>query len=174
MNKKNILPKMTAYFNVGLTAEEVLGWTQKDSWGNAEIAYGNVSLVLKKTRNCSVKSLSLYSDKVNLVVSKYLKDYATEHNLIGLKLDHYKFVRYTEGQFFSEHSDGGKSLPRRVSMVFYLNESYDGGEISFTKFDTIIKPKAQTLIFFPSTQEYSHAALPVVSGVKYIVTGFWN
>jgi predicted 2-oxoglutarate/Fe(II)-dependent dioxygenase YbiX len=174
MNKKNILPGLTAYLNVDLTAEDVLEWTKEDGWIPGEVSDGNVASVIKETRNCSVKPLLSYLNKIDLVVSKYLKDYATEHNLSDLKIDHYKFVRYTEGQFFSEHSDGGQGHPRRVSMVLYLNDEYSGGEISFTKFDVKLSPKAQTLILFPSTGEYSHAALPVKSGIKYIVTGFWN
>jgi predicted 2-oxoglutarate/Fe(II)-dependent dioxygenase YbiX len=169
MNKENILPKLSAYLDIGLTSEEVLEWSKKFNWSSGEIEKNG-----KAVRDCSTKPMFLYSDKITAIVSKYLEDYSAEHNLKNLKLDYYKFVRYTEGQFFEEHSDGGRSAPRRVSMVIYLNDDYDGGEISFTKFDTTISPKAQTLIFFPSTKEYSHAALPVRSGVKYIVTGFWD
>jgi predicted 2-oxoglutarate/Fe(II)-dependent dioxygenase YbiX len=171
MNKENILPELSAYFDIGLTAEEVLQWSREIEWESGQV--GGQDQVIKKVRDCSTKRLLPLSEKINLIVSEYLLDYAKDHNLKDLKLNQYSLVRYTEGQFFLEHSDGEKNMPRRVSMVIYLNDDYDGGEISFTRFETTIKPKAQTLIFFPSTEEYSHAALPITSGTKYALTGFW-
>lgn len=174
MNKENILPKLTAYYDIGLTTEEVLEWSKNLKWRSAQVGTTGGHTVAKKVRDSSNKPLFLHADKIDAIISKYLADYAAEHGLKDLKLDQYKLIRYTEGQFFGEHVDSGKSMPRRVSMVIYLNDDYGGGEISFTKFDTTIKPKAQTLIFFSSTGEYSHAALPVTYGTKYALTGFWT
>jgi Rps23 Pro-64 3,4-dihydroxylase Tpa1-like proline 4-hydroxylase len=174
MNKKNILPELSVYSDVQLTQEEVFEWSKNIEWRTARLGMGQMSEDLKKVRDCSVKSLFEYSDKINEVVSKYLDDYAAEHEIKDLELQQYKLVRYTEGQHFAEHSDRGDLVPsRRVSMVIYLNDDYSGGELSFTKFGATIKPQANSLMLFPSTEEYSHAALPVISGVKYSLIGFW-
>jgi predicted 2-oxoglutarate/Fe(II)-dependent dioxygenase YbiX len=48
-----------------------------------------------------------------------------------------------------------------------LNEGYEGGELWFNHLDQTIKPKTGDIVVFPSTFIYSHASLPVKSGVKY-------
>jgi predicted 2-oxoglutarate/Fe(II)-dependent dioxygenase YbiX len=57
-------------------------------------------------------------------------------------------------------------------VLIYLNDDYEGGEIEFVNFDIKIKPKAGTLIMFPSNYPYSHIAHPVISGTKYAVSTF--
>jgi predicted 2-oxoglutarate/Fe(II)-dependent dioxygenase YbiX len=66
-----------------------------------------------------------------------------------------------------EHHDHGFSYNCTVSLVAYLNDEYEGGEIYFRLQELNIKPKAGDLIVFPSTFAYPHRAMPVKSGVKY-------
>jgi predicted 2-oxoglutarate/Fe(II)-dependent dioxygenase YbiX len=48
-------------------------------------------------------------------------------------------------------------------------EQYEGGDLEFTKLGISVKPKTPSMVFFPSTDEYSHIAHPVVSGIKYSI-----
>ena len=54
-------------------------------------------------------------------------------------------------------------------MVAYINDDYEEGGLRFDKFDLTIKPTAGDLYIFPSTFLFSHAALPVKSGLKYSI-----
>ena len=56
-----------------------------------------------------------------------------------------------------------------VSLVAYLNDDYEGGELNFGKLGISFKPKAGDLYIFPSTYLFSHRAMPVSSGLKYSV-----
>ena len=79
------------------------------------------------------------------------------------------FIRYNEGQHFQVHSDHGYSYTCVLSLVGYLNDDYEGGELYFDKLNLTIKPKAGDLYLFPSSYIYSHAAMPVTKGTKYSV-----
>ena len=64
-----------------------------------------------------------------------------------------------------------------VTCTLYLNDDYEGGEISFLEAETgnVIdhKPRAGDVMVFPSTEPYYHAVLPIKSGSKYLVRAFW-
>lgn len=83
-------------------------------------------------------------------------------------------IRYDGEQFITWHTDGNDSNKRKVSFVFYINDDYEGGEIEFKDFagQKPYKPKAGTLLMFPSYPEYLHRVVPVVSGTKYVFISF--
>ena len=67
-----------------------------------------------------------------------------------------------------------------VTAVFYPNDEYGGGEISFKlvgeegilkQFD--YKPKAGDLVMFPSTHPYYHGVKRITGAPKYITRMYW-
>lgn len=62
---------------------------------------------------------------------------------------------------------------REISSVFYWNEDYEGGEIVFPNQNKKIKPSSGMLILFPSSSDFAHKVLPVLSGTRYVSTNFW-
>lgn len=95
-------------------------------------------------------------------------DYTAAHNIHDLRYwEAFNFIRYGEGQHFMEHHDHGYSYNCTVSLVAYLNDDYDGGELYFRLQNLNIKPKAGDLYVFPSTYMYPHQAKPVTKGIKY-------
>lgn len=104
---------------------------------------------------------------VEKALLKNLKLYQQKYNLNMQYMEAINFVRYGEGQHFAIHADHGFSYICTVSSVAYLNDNYDGGELWFPYLDLKWKPSEGDMVFFPSTYIYSHASLPVTSGVKY-------
>lgn len=89
----------------------------------------------------------------------------------------YQLLRYQPGEQFTEHVDAlpGATIyaQRQVSGVLYLNDDYEGGELHFPRQGLTYKPRAGSLILFPSGFSYPHASLPVIRGTKYaVVTWF--
>jgi Rps23 Pro-64 3,4-dihydroxylase Tpa1-like proline 4-hydroxylase len=84
-------------------------------------------------------------------------------------IETYGLLRYSGGEHYKFHYDGGTESKRSISVLIYLNDDYEGGEIEFPNFKTTIKPKAGTLILFPSNYAYGHIAHPVTSGTKYVI-----
>ena len=76
---------------------------------------------------------------------------------------HYDWHPDSSGMFVNDHN-----LARKISMVLWLNEDFEGGEFEFHKCYTsenIIKPSIGTMVFFPSWM--IHRVKPVTKGVRY-------
>jgi predicted 2-oxoglutarate/Fe(II)-dependent dioxygenase YbiX len=62
-----------------------------------------------------------------------------------------------------------KTLDRDLSVVYFLNDDFEGGELFFPKLDLLIEPEAGTLVCFPSDHNYIHGVKPVTTGHRYTV-----
>lgn len=86
-----------------------------------------------------------------------------------------QFLSYPVGGHYIEHNDSEnfedgewkRIAPRDISILFYLNDNYTGGELEFTQLGLKIKPKTGMMIAFPSYKEFSHKVHPVTSGKRY-------
>ena len=116
-------------------------------------------------------------------VSKYMYD------ITKPAVDHYKSVyhtydcvdyfgwvvlKYRKDDFFTAHTDASHDFPRQMSLVYYVNNDYEGGELEFPHIDLKIKPLKDELIIFPANYLFLHSANPVTSGIKYSVINFIN
>lgn len=103
------------------------------------------------------------------------RGFSLEDDKLGL--DYIKVAKYTTGKGMGPHCDAedptGTGQNLRYSLVCYLNDDYEGGEIYFKNQDVKIKPKAGSLVFFPSTHPYLHESLPVTKGRKVMYTTHW-
>jgi hypothetical protein len=86
--------------------------------------------------------------------------------------DMYNILRYGKGHFFHDHQDDNQTYLRRMSCSYYVNDDYEGGEITFSRFDINYKPNANELIIFPSTYVYNHSVKKVTSGVRYSIVSW--
>jgi len=77
-------------------------------------------------------------------------DYKQDHQLDTTSHEEYSILKYGEGQKFTNHIDDHKDHHRRMSWVYYINDDYTGGEISFPRFNLTYKPVANEFIVFPS------------------------
>jgi hypothetical protein len=115
-------------------------------------------------KNSSFKSA--YNDVV-MAIGSCVEDFCKKYRLNLSYMEAVNFVKYGVGEHFDVHSDHGFSYICTVSTVAYLNDDYEGGELWFKHLDQKIKPEAGDIVVFPSNFIYSHASLPVTSGVKY-------
>jgi len=75
-----------------------------------------------------------------------------------------RISRFSNGVFFGAHSDDTYATPRTISLVYYPNDDYEGGELEFIHFGVTIKPKAGDLFVFPSAYSYEHQIHEIKSG----------
>lgn len=119
--------------------------------------------------DASLKLQSLWED-VYYRKLQAVKDYTKRFNVGELRYwEALNFVKYGPGQHFQEHTDHGFSYNCVVSLVGYVNDDYEGGEIFFRIQGVKVKPKAGDLFIFPSNFMYPHQAMPVQSGTKYSI-----
>ncbi|MEQ8935527.1 MAG: 2OG-Fe(II) oxygenase [Amphiplicatus sp.] len=93
-----------------------------------------------------------------------------------------KILRYREGGEYYAHADAynwqaeerrwRRVANRDFSLLIYLNEGFEGGELEFKYLNHRIAPKQGLLVAFPSDWRYAHAALPVKRGVKHTIVSF--
>jgi predicted 2-oxoglutarate/Fe(II)-dependent dioxygenase YbiX len=62
-----------------------------------------------------------------------------------------------------------KTLDRDLSVVYFLNDDFEGGELVFPGLDLVIEPEAGTLVCFPSDHNFIHGVNPVTAGDRYTV-----
>lgn len=104
----------------------------------------------------------------------------------------WQFLMYKPGGFFVTHYDdsrghvfNGKNYAyrntpeRSMTLLIYLNDDYEGGEIEFVNIQKDgrplkIKPKAGTAVAFPSHELYAHRVLPTTSGTRYVVSRWFD
>lgn len=81
---------------------------------------------------------------------------------------HYKPHVDGEGKWVNAQGDEvwRKSLDRDLSVIYFLNDAFEGGELIFPALGMVIKPQAGTMVCFPSTHEYLHGVSPVTLGQR--------
>ena len=90
-------------------------------------------------------------------------------------LEGMRIKRYNEdtGERFDRHVDvaNSTSAMRYLSLLFYLNDGFEGGGTHFLP-DYNITPSAGSVLVFPPTWQYPHSGLEVISGTKYIMSTY--
>ncbi len=90
-----------------------------------------------------------------------------------------KFIKYEAGNYFKPHYDGEYTTPngRETSFItvqFYLNEDFTGGETTFLHYTGLERRKLEAVV--PKTgrvlmfeHEILHEGSKVISGCKYVI-----
>lgn len=94
-----------------------------------------------------------------------------------MNFENINLYAYNEFQGMGPHVDAedptGTGTNLKYSFVTYLNDDYEGGELEFKNQKIRIKPKAGSLVMFPSTAPFMHESLPTTSGKKVMYTTHW-
>jgi 2OG-Fe(II) oxygenase superfamily len=140
-------------------------------WNDSVVGGG----LIKETRNSSVhyidkstKNSEDVDSEIFSLVSKCIEEYTKRYDVIVNNDEGYQILRYGEGHYYKKHIDQAANN-RRVSFLLYLNDDYEGGELNFPELNVCIKPKANSVVMFPSDFNYVHESLTVKSGTKYAV-----
>lgn len=106
---------------------------------------------------------------------KYRQDTGSTFDM--LHLNEMSILKYLPGNFFKPHFDAGKTPIRNMSFILFLNNDYEGGELSF--FDPDCKTNEYTvdvkpgrLIVWPSYWMFPHGVKPVTKGIRYAIVSW--
>jgi hypothetical protein len=207
---KNVIPDPKKFIEIIESTEtkdlgnSITKWQDWTTCSGEMYTYGSqkvVSLDEAKVNEPKDKEAFDYIYKtVTDIFYNVCKDYATSLGDFDepIILPVFDIKKYSAGTFMGAHFDqqeGDKRL--RYSLVFYLNDDYEGGEISFTitspdapiihgkpeedyeiakdtgKITIGIKPEAGSVLIFPSSPPYHHTAHIVKSGFKYMIPMHW-
>jgi predicted 2-oxoglutarate/Fe(II)-dependent dioxygenase YbiX len=186
-----MLPKLEDYIVVienavtpALCSAILNEYVECNDWVNTIVGSGHVNT---KIRNCSTIGMS-FTEVINknkirrneldkylhTSVSAIIKKYCEKHPTCAIEQDTgYEILRYTEGQFYTEHTDSFNGRPRAVSCSIALNDDYEGGEWAFFGRELMYKIPKGAAVLFPSNFMYPHEIMPVTKGTRYsIITWF--
>jgi predicted 2-oxoglutarate/Fe(II)-dependent dioxygenase YbiX len=105
-----------------------------------------------------------------------LKRYQEDKKIIDFSvrtISNISLLKYENTGFYTWHVDHEASVPRTMSMIFMLNNDYDGGDLCFREPDgsneIMVNKTANRLIVWPSNFLYPHTVKPVTKGTRYSV-----
>jgi predicted 2-oxoglutarate/Fe(II)-dependent dioxygenase YbiX len=110
----------------------------------------------------------------------YMEYYLTENKL----LDFYKLhdisqidiLKYEETFHYKYHVDDGITSKRALSCILFLNNDYEGGELSFKNTfndeEINLQPQPGALVVWPSNFLFPHTVKPIRKGTRYSVVGW--
>lgn len=84
-------------------------------------------------------------------------------------------LKYEPGGFYVPHIDGEqwtgqdwlRIYDRDYSLIAFLNENYEGGNLVFPNQGMTVTPQKGRLVAFPSGHEYRHGAEKTISGERF-------
>lgn len=163
--------------------EKNLNGQTKYSWQGAKVTEADE--VLEEARKCldfkiSSKNLGPITQDNEALYKMHQLAFSSIHPNVqdygaywGVGVNFYEafnFVKYDgAGTHFKVHADHGPAYVTTISVVAYINDNYEGGELYFPRFDLTIKPKKGDIVVFPSTYIYEHASQDMISGTKYSI-----
>ena len=153
-----------------------------DNWhasNDENIIYGATktinSSMLKKTTGSDMtdkKTLYLansFSMAFEMCYERYMDGHRLDKNKYKLNLDLIPLKKWNQGQQMGPHFDGQDGHSELAfSLVSYINDDYIGGEIHFKNQNVTLKPKAGSVIMFPSQEPFIHEVKPIISGTRYM------
>lgn len=127
------------------------------------------SLTLMDRTNLDNSLIGQFSKRFYEQTTPKIFEYIKQYSVIFGRFENAQILRYGVGQKFDMHIDDHPNMPRTVSLVYYANDNYSGGEIEFPRFGIKIKPKAGQMLMFPSAYTYNHTVHPVTDGTRFCV-----
>jgi hypothetical protein len=207
MNKEILDPKVYYYTEVIEDPKKLVDAIENDNaneWGEwaacsgQHYVYGSDKNIVKSEAEDD-KNTYIYNT-LQKAFDDVARDYAKAQGIEDEPklFPMYPIKKYTAGTYMGAHFDQQEGDERlKVSFVMYLNDDYEGGEISFTiaspegvlqnaspnpdfeqakkegSYTFAVKPKAGSIIVFPPSPPYHHTAHLVKSGFKYMIPQHW-
>jgi len=192
MEKEILAEKIVVYKNVIEDGMSIIKEIEEGfksfgrTWGPSII--GDYREVNTDLRSCTILNLTPdpgdskefikmkndLDNKINKKIIKALADYNKTYGFQTKSKEPWEVCRYEETQKLIWHKDNGPAHPCQVSYVLYFNDDYEGGAIQFK--DHLdgypYQPLANSLVVFPSSEDFIHRVLPTTKGVRYAAISF--
>jgi len=155
-------------------------------WQSSTFANNNENIGVKKSKERVVMDEAYITDKVQkywpgllnctkLACDEYKKfaDLPKMHFFNPERTTNFRINKYGMGGFMSEHIDNIHHSHKQelgfpqASLLFFLNDDYEGGEIFIA--EKMFKPKKGSVIIFPSNFMFPHYVNKVTKGERYSI-----
>jgi hypothetical protein len=116
--------------------------------------------------------ISTIHDAIQMCIDDYAE--STDKDL-GFLPDEITIRKYHPGGQMGPHIDceeDDDEARLTASIVLYLNDDFEGGDVIFRNHNIQLKPEPGSLLMFPSVKPYYHESTPIISGFKYMCPAF--
>jgi predicted 2-oxoglutarate/Fe(II)-dependent dioxygenase YbiX len=141
------------------------------------------STVLSEARITENVDITLVEDELIEVVNQLLVNQCSEFFEVEFAQFQYpQLLKYNIGGKYEGHSDSEyfdidsqrwvPCLDRDISILCYLDQDYQGGELVFDHLNIKITPQTGMVVAFPSHYVYQHQAMPITKGIKHTLVSW--
>ena len=137
----------------------------------------------KKTRDTQIVPMGPLFPKIEELLRHAVKEIINPFYGIEVSSSEVpQVLSYGVGGHYKPHIDGEsiwvtpkgehiwkKSTDRDISMVFYLNDDFEGGDFIFPEHHIRVRPEPGMMVCFPSSHYYMHGVEPVTRGKRYSI-----
>lgn len=151
-----------------------------NSQGKAEINHEMRDVKRKSLSNLYDKSFtnvhwtSLLLFQFKKYINKYINDFRMDN--FSCSINDIQILKYGKGGHYRFHTDHGAAVPRTLSLIYFVNDDFEGGNLQFTLVgsggEISIENKPNRLVIWPSNFMYPHRVTPVESGTRYSVVAW--
>jgi hypothetical protein len=150
-------------------AAEVLVSQDENKSGTNYKARDTDLIMLPHHMNNATGTLSDFAKEFHKELKPCLDQYLSFYAAKIEKFEHPQLLRYGKEQKFHDHIDDHPFFTRRISLTYYLNDEYEGGDVEFKRFGLRFKAQKNQLLIFPSNFVYNHEVHPVTDGLRYVI-----
>lgn len=114
------------------------------------------------------------------IVAKYFEHYMVEpyeYAYCGCKMLYYPPLAHSPLHYDDElvAKDGGSiGVARPLTLVVFLNDDFEAGELVFPDQKVIVKPKQGAIAVFPASYMYPHTTTPTCGKQRYVLLPFYR
>ena len=101
------------------------------------------------------------------IIQPLVYEYCVKHKVPISEDEGFRILRYGVGQHYKIHVDSNKSIHRDISLVWVLNNDFEGGDLVFSDLGIKLDLLKHNFVLFPSYFLFKHEVLPVTKGTKY-------
>lgn len=187
-NIQHLIDEIEAVGSVAVTP-----WETWFAYGQDTDPYGDIKFMQRKlldaeaepeTKDRAIYILDTLVNSMALCAKEYAQIYSIDQKMLEFA-EHallfpetkYGINKYFEGQYMGPHVDWNEfNSDITYTIVVYLNDDYEGGELYFVdpSIDIKIKPKAGSIVMFPSVMPYLHQSCKITKGRKMLITHHWK
>jgi hypothetical protein len=112
------------------------------------------------------------ASNLRMEFTKKLEKFIADSNKYELS-PFFSIRRHYKDDGMPDHDDQQNSPNQRQSVVLYLNDDYNGGELYFRDQNVEVKPKARSVMIFNNGADYMHGVRTVLDGpTRYTLATF--
>jgi predicted 2-oxoglutarate/Fe(II)-dependent dioxygenase YbiX len=167
---KNIFNKNEEILSMLKDEDKVLWLKNKTTELNDFSRMKNMECYESMNLEIDIEEFSLLERKLMISFALPLNHYRDIYETGFYSYKKIQFLKYNVGHYFGLHKDKSYFNNAFVSVFYYVNDDYEGGEIYFPDNNLLIKPEKNSLIMFPS--DLLHEVKKVTNGTKYVGTFF--